>query len=391
MIKRNPNMARLKANYLFPEIQKRKEQFIAQNPKADLISLGVGDTTEPLTESVVEALVEAAVGLGTPAGYSGYGPEQGMMDLRSQIALKVYQGQFLPEEIFISDGANSDIARLQTLFGNNVTIAVQDPSYPVYIEGSLIQGVEKVVPLPCLPENDFFPDLSTAPRTDLIYFCSPNNPTGAVATREQLKNLVDFARKNRSFIIYDSVYASYIQDPAYPKSIYEIEGAEEVAIELGSFSKQAGFTGVRLAWSVVPHKLRYEDGYSVNADWNRLVCTLFNGASNIAQKGGYAVLEERGQREIQSLTDHYMTNARLMKRTLEGLGFEVFGGVHAPYLWVRFRGRKSWDIFQEFLEKYHIVCVPGSGFGPSGEGFVRFTTFGKRDKVLEAMDRLLAQ
>ncbi len=192
-------------------------------------------------------------------------------------------------------------------------------------------------------------------------------------------------------IIFDSVYAGYIQDPAYPKSIYEIEGADEVAIEVGSFSKQAGFTGVRLAWSVVPYALRYEDGHSVNADWDRLVCTLFNGASNIAQRGGYAVLEERGQLEIQILTEHYMTNARLMRRTLEGLGYEVYGGVNAPYLWVRFRGRKSWDIFQEFLEKYGIVCVPGSGFGPSGEGFVRLTSFGKREKVLRAMDRLLGE
>lgn len=385
-MKRNTHLARLKTNYLFPEVALRKRQFLAEHPHADLISLGIGDTTEPLPQTISHALMEASRKLSTPEGYTGYGPEQGQKALREQIARVVYQNQIQPDEIFISDGAKCDIGRLQMLFGTDVSVAIQDPAYPVYIDGSLIQGVQEIIPMPCTPENGFFPDLNTLPRTDVIYFCSPNNPTGAVATREQLESLVAFAKRNRSILLFDAAYANYIQDPTLPKSIFEIEGASGVAIEINSFSKLAGFTGVRLGWSVVPHALCYNDGSSVRTDWNRLMSTIFNGASNIAQLGGLACLEELN--EIASLTSYYLENAKLIKAALEALGHQVFGGINAPYLWVSFPGQNSWDVFRTFLERYHIVTTPGAGFGKHGESFLRFTAFGNRQHILKAIQRL---
>lgn len=387
-MKRNPTLSKLKTSYLFPEINLRKRQFLAQHPEASLISLGIGDTTEPLPGIIAGELAEASEGLGTAAGYSGYGPEQGQKALREKISKQIYANLVSPDEIFISDGAKCDLGRLQMLFGSDVSIAVQDPAYPVYIEGSLIQGVKTIIHLPCLPENNFFPDLKAVPRSDLIYFCSPNNPTGAVATRAQLEELVRFAEANRSIIIFDSAYANYIKDPSLPKSIFEIEGAKKVAIEISSFSKLAGFTGVRLGWTVVAEELRYDDGTSVKADWNRLISTVFNGASNIVQKGGCAVLEDNGLQAVTALVDYYLENAKIIKVCMENLGYEVYGGDNAPYLWVRFKGQKSWDVFQHFLEKYHVVTTPGAGFGPGGEEFLRFTAFGHRENVLEAVSRL---
>ena len=389
-MKRNPNMAMLNANYLFPEINLRKRQFLAANPAAFLISLGIGDTTEPIPLSIAKSLAEASLGLGSLQGYSGYGPEQGIKTLRNQIAAKFYGGLMQAEEIFISDGAKCELGRLQMLFGNDISIAVQDPAYPVYVDGSLIQGVRKIIFMPCTPENQFFPDLSLVPRTDLIYFCSPNNPTGAAATRSQLEKLVGFAEANQSIIIFDSAYAHYIRDPSIPKSIFEIEGARKVALETGSFSKLAGFTGVRLGWTVIPEELKYDDGTSVKADWNRLTSTIFNGASNIAQAGGCAVLAEQGLEEVSRSIGFYLESAGIIKEALKKMGYLVFGGENAPYLWVRFEGKKSWDIFQRFLEQFHLVTTPGSGFGPSGEGFIRMTAFGHRDTILKAAKRLKA-
>jgi LL-diaminopimelate aminotransferase len=389
-MKRNASLLRLKSNYLFPEINQRKKQFLIENPAVSLISLGIGDTTQPLPKPIAHALAEASSGLGTLAGYTGYGPEQGINELREKIASVIYGGLVHPDEIFISDGAKCDLGRLQMLFGGDVSIAVQDPAYPVYIDGSLIQGVKKIVFLACTPENQFFPDLTRAERTDLIYFCSPNNPTGAVATKSQLEALVRFARENHSIIIFDAAYANYIRDPELSRSIFEIEGAREVAIEVNSFSKLAGFTGVRLGWTVVPEELRYDDGSSVKADWNRLISTIFNGASNLVQKGGVAVLDDQGLQAVRAITTFYLENAQIIKDALQLRGLEVFGGTNAPYLWVRFAGQKSWDVFQQFLEKFHIVTTPGSGFGPAGEGFVRFTAFGRRESVLEAVGRLKA-
>ena len=387
-MKRNSNMSRLKTNYLFPEINLRKKQFLAKNPNASLISLGIGDTTEPIPQSVVKALIYAAEGLGTLERYTGYGSEQGMQVLREKIASKIYSNNVKTEEVFVSDGAKCDLGRLQMLFGSDISIAVQDPAYPVYIDGSLIQGVKKIVSMRCCHENQFFPDLDSIPRTDLIYFCSPNNPTGAAATKPQLEKLVKFAQKNNSIIIFDSAYANYIQDPTIPKSIFEIEGAKKVAIEISSFSKLAGFTGIRLGWTVIPEELKYDDGSSVKADWNRLTSTIFNGASNIAQTGGLAVLQEKGMQEVEALTKYYLKNAGIIKETLEGLGYQVFGGINAPYLWVRFKGQSSWDVFQQFLDQYQIVTTPGSGFGSAGDEYVRFTAFGHREVILQAVERL---
>lgn len=388
MLKRNPHLARLKANYLFPEINLRKQQFLTQYPEASLISLGIGDTTEPIPPFITESLIHASTQLGQATGYSGYGPEQGIKVLREKIASTVYSNLVNSTEVFISDGAKCDLGRLQMLFGSQISVAIQDPAYPVYVDGSLMQGVQEIIFMPCHPENNFFPDLKTIPRTDLIYFCSPNNPTGSAATREQLQQLVAFAQANRSIIIFDAAYANYIQDPALPKSIYEIEGAKKVAIEINSFSKLAGFTGVRLGWTVVPDELSYADGTSIKTDWNRLTSTIFNGASNIAQAGGCAVLDEIGLKEVAALTQFYLKNAHILKENLENLGYDVFGGVNAPYLWVRFKGQKSWDVFQQFLEKFHIITTPGSGFGNQGEEFIRLTAFGRRESILQAVQRL---
>lgn len=389
MVKRNKNIAQLKSSYLFPEINKRKREFLASHPNAKLISLGIGDTTEPITPHVTQALKQASVQLGTLEGYCGYGPEQGMGDLRKKIAEQFYHGKVDPSEIFISDGAKCDIGRLQLLFGSDVTVAVQDPSYPVYVDGSVMMGLASgLVYMICTPENGFFPDLENTPRADLIYFCSPNNPTGAVATRQQLEKLVAFAKKNRSIIIFDAAYAAYIQDPELPKTIFEIEGADEVALETNSFSKIAGFTGVRLGWTVVPERLKFEDGSSVKADWNRVVSTIFNGASIISQHGGLGVLSEEGKAETEKLISFYLENVSIIKEVLVKKGYSVFGGTNAPYLWVQFPGKKSWDVFQEILEKTHIVTTPGSGFGPGGEGFIRISAFGHRSAILEAAHRL---
>lgn len=388
MVKRNEEIARLKTGYLFPEIHRRRKEFHLANPHASLISLGIGDTTEPVPPSITNNLALFAQGLGTKKGYSGYGAEQGLEELRSLIASVVYRGMVSSDEVFISDGAKCDIGRLQALFGSQVSIAVQDPVYPVYVDGSIIHGVKKIELLPCTPSNDFFPNLKKVNKTDLIYFCSPNNPTGHVASREQLEELVAFARKNRSIILFDSAYSCYIKDKSLPTSIFEIPGAKEVALEISSFSKIAGFTGVRLGWTIIPKELSFEDGHSVRADWNRLMTTIFNGASNISQHGGIAALKPRGLEEIRNLVNFYMENARLIKNTLSQLNLEVFGGDNAPYLWAWFKGKKSWDVFEKLMNKAHIVATPGAGFGPSGEEFVRFSAFGHREDIIEACMRL---
>lgn len=388
-MKRNSNLEKLKSNYLFPEITVRKKQFLLQNPEADIISLGIGDTTEPIPKIISDSLVRASADLSIAEKYSGYGPEQGMDVLRKKISSKIYDNEIAPDEVFVSDGAKCDIGRLQMLFGNQISIAVQDPTYPVYLEGSLIQGVKNVVPMPCSPENDFFPDLSILPRTDLIYFCSPNNPTGAAATKQQLEQLIHFAKRNHSILIFDAAYASFIQDPLLPKSIYEIEGAKQVAIEINSFSKLAGFTGIRLGWTVIPNDLKYDDGNSVKADWNRLTTTIFNGASNISQLGGCAVLEEEGRLQVDLVNRFYLENARILRAAFEKLNYKVFGGQHAPYLWIQSDGQKSWEAFQHFLESYHLLTTPGSGFGVQGEGFIRITAFNNRKNILLAAERLM--
>lgn len=399
MVQRNNNLAKLKAGYLFPEINRRKKALLDKYPDAKIISLGIGNTTEPLTPHITQGLVKAAKNMGTYEGYSGYGDEQGMSELREKIADRIYKGMVRPDEVFISDGAKCDIGRLQLMFGNKITVAIQDPSYPVYVDGSVIIGAtgefnhekeqfDDIIYMRCSPENNFFPDLSSLPRTDLIYFCSPNNPTGAVATKDQLKQLVDFARKNNSIILFDAAYSMFIQDDSLPRSIFEIEGAKEVAIEINSFSKPAGFTGIRLGWTIVPKELKYDDQSNIINDWNRIMTTVFNGASNIVQKGGLAALDDEGLEEMKRTIQFYLENTKIIQDALEDIGIKTYGGKNACYIWAKFPGKKSWDVFENILEKAHVVTTPGSGFGPAGEGFIRFSAFGHREDILEAVKRL---
>ena len=396
MINRNPCIANIKAGYLFPEIAKRRREYAAAHPEAKIISLGIGNTTEPLPPHINAGLVEGARRLGSAETYSGY-QDEGLLELREKISAVFYKGAFTPEEIFISDGAKCDIGRLQLLFGAGVEIAVQDPSYPVYVDGSVLigaagawegSGYGGIRYMPCTAENGYFPDLSLLPENGLVYFCSPNNPTGAVANREQLAALVEEARRKGSLVIFDAAYSEYIRDPALPKSIYEIEEARLCAIEVNSFSKPAGFTGVRLGWSVVPKELKYSSGERVNADWNRVSGTIFNGASNIAQSGGLAALDSEGLKEIRSLTDFYLGNAKLIRSALQKPGINCVGGDNSPYIWAHFPGRDSWEVFSEILEKCQVVTTPGSGFGPAGQSFIRFSAFGHRADVEEACKRL---
>lgn len=397
-VSRNANMAKLQAGYLFPEIARRRAAHMLKYPDAQVISLGIGDTTEPIPEVITSAMAKRAQDLSTLEGYSGYGAEQGEKRLRAAISSAFYGSLGIEEgDIFVSDGAKCDIARLQMLFGSHVTMAVQDPSYPAYVDSSVMMGqtgdfqkdVEKygkIEYMRCNPENGFFPDLSAIGKTDIIFFCSPNNPTGAAATREQLTKLVQFAKKNGSIIVYDSAYAMYISDDC-PRSIFEIPGAKEVAIETASFSKYAGFTGVRLGWTVVPKELLFSDGFPVAKDFNRIVSTCFNGASNISQAGGLACLSPEGLKAMRQVIGFYRENTDIIVDTFKSLGFNVYGGTNAPYVWVHFPGQSSWDVFSEILEKTHVVTTPGSGFGPGGEGFVRVSAFGHRENILEACRR----
>jgi len=399
MVKRNPNMAKLQSSYLFPEISRRKNDFLGKNPDAKLISLGIGDTTQPITPHIIKGMSDEVSRLGTKKGYNGYGAEQGLKELRDKIAEKIYKRIIGGDEVFVSDGAKPDTARLQLLFGSNASIAVQDPSYPVYVDSSVILGQTKkynpkksqfdgIEYMKCVPENNFFPDLKKTKKTGIIFFCNPNNPTGAAANAGQLKELVGFARRNNSILVYDSAYSQFISGKSLPRSIYEIDGAKEVAIEISSFSKPIGFTGVRLGWTVIPNELKFEDGTFVNKDWNRITATLFNGASNIAQHGALAALDEKGLKEMRQTISYYLENARILRTSMEKLNYKVYGGVHAPYLWVRVPGKTSWQAFEDFLSKAHIVTIPGIGFGPSGEGFLRLSALGHREDVKEAVKRI---
>jgi len=396
MIKRNKYIANLKAGYLFPEIARRRREYAAAHPDAKIISLGVGNTTEPILPHINAGLTEGAKKLGTAEGYSGY-QDEGIPQLREKISSVFYGGKFGIDEIFISDGAKCDIGRLQIMFGNDVKIAVQDPSYPVYVDGSVIAGAaggwngsgySGITYLPCTAENKFFPNLDLIPKDSLIYFCSPNNPTGAVADRSQLSALVNAVIEKGCIIIFDAAYSEFIRDASLPKTIYEIDNADKCAIEVNSFSKPAGFTGVRLGWSVVPKALKFSGGESVNADWNRIAGTIFNGASNVAQAGGLAALDDEGLKEVRALTDFYLGNAKLIRDALLKLGVKCIGGDNSPYIWAYFPGRDSWEVFAEILDKCQVVTTPGAGFGPAGQGYIRFSAFGHRADVEEACRRL---
>nr|AKG25428.1 LL-diaminopimelate aminotransferase DapL [Hematodinium sp. SG-2015] len=396
MVKRNQHIAKLQPSYLFVQINEKKKAHLVKKPLAKLISLGIGDTTQPLFKELTESITSYATSLGTKEGYSGYSEWNGPEDLRKSIAKQFYDDKVSPDEIVLSDGSKPDLARIQLLFDHRVSIAVQDPVYPAYVDQAVIAGktgtfdTEKqqygnVVYLPCTPENNFFPDLNV-PRTDLIFFCSPNNPTGACATRDQLTKLVNHALENNSIIIFDSAYREFIVDPSIPKTIYEIPGAEKCALETSSFSKLVGFTGVRLGWTVCPKKVLYEDGQPVYDDWKRVMGTTFNGASNVALEGGRATLANLdGMRKYIA---YYMENAKVLRAVLEKKGLPIYGGDNSPYLWVKIVGKSSWDLFNSLLEQVDIVCTPGSGFGSCGEGFVRFSCFASHESVAEAAKRL---
>jgi len=401
-VTRNPNFAKLAGGYLFPEIGRRRTAYLEKNPEmADrLISLGIGDTTMPIPPHILSGLVEGATKLGTAEGYSGYGAEQGMGLLREKIASVLYNGIISPDEVFVSDGAKCDIMRVQQMFGNDVISAVQDPSYPVYVDTSVMMGqtgeinsdtsqYDNLVYMPCTAENDFFPDYASLPRADVVYFCSPNNPTGAAATRDQLTTIVNTCKERGSILVFDAAYAPFIRDDNIPKSIFEIPGAKDVAIEVNSFSKYAGFTGVRLGWTIIPSELKFSDGSLVKNDFNRVMTTAFNGASNIVQAGGLACLDEEGQKEISELIDYYLENSALLKEAMTSIGYKVFGGDNAPYVFVQLpEGKSSWEMFSEILEETQVVTIPGAGFGPGGEGYLRLSAFAPRDSIIEACARL---
>jgi len=401
MARINEHYLNLPGSYLFSEIGRRTREFQAANPGVKVMRLGVGNTTEPLAPAVIAGLHEGVGKLARAETYTGYGDEQGDSRLRQRIAEVKYRARGVdvaPDEIFISDGAKPDTANIQTIFAQDSIVAVQDPAYPVYVDTNVTAGrsgkllpnglYERFVYMPCTEANGFFPDLP-ATRPDLIYICSPNNPTGAVATRAQLERLVGYALANDAVILFDAAYECFIREPDLPRSIYEVPGAKRCAVELNTFSKEAGFTGVRLGWTVVPKGMAIDErsARSLNELWNRRTTTFFNGASNIAQEGGLAALTPEGQRQNREIVDLYMGNASIIRAGLESVGLTAFGGTNAPYIWVKTPdGTSSWAFFDKLLTEAHVVSTPGVGFGPSGEGFMRLTAFGHRPDVEEAVE-----
>jgi LL-diaminopimelate aminotransferase len=390
VVRINENYLRLPPSYLFSEIARRAREFQAANPGVELRRLGIGNTTEPLAPSVVAGLHEGVERLARRETYSGYGDEQGNADLRQRIAEVKYRQRGLeiaPDEIFISDGAKPDTANIQSLFDPFAVVALQDPAYPVYVDTNVIAGRESFVSMACHEANGFVP-APPAEHVDLIYLCSPNNPTGAVANRAQLQAFVDYALAHDAVILYDAAYECFVRDPTLPRSIYELPEARRCAIEIGTFSKEAGFTGVRLGWTVVPKGLAIDakNPRSVNELWNRRQTTFFNGASNVAQVGGMAALSPEGQRENAAVIDRYMANAATIRRGLEAIGLTVYGGTNAPYVWVKCPpGYDSWGFFDRLLREAHVITTPGSGFGPAGEGFLRLSAFGHPESIEAAV------
>jgi LL-diaminopimelate aminotransferase len=399
----NSNFKKLSTGYLFPEIARRTAAFAQKNPGVGILRLGIGNTTEPLTPYIIDGLRGGVEMLANAKTYTGYGDEQGSKTLRATIAQfynsRNYNVSIDPADVFVSDGAKCDAANIQSIFGGDNKIAVQDPAYPVYVDSNVMAGrtgpangttYNGIYYMPCTEANGFFPSVPTE-KVDLIYLCSPNNPTGAVASAGQLKEFVDYAREAKAVIIFDAAYYSFISDPKLPRTIYELEGANECAIEVNSFSKSSGFTGVRLGWSIVPSTLVVEGSApgEVRNLWNRRQTTEFNGASNIAQEGGIRALHEQGLMENQKIIDLYMENARIIKAGLTEMGFTIFGGDNAPYLWVKTMNEmSSWDFFDKMLTEAHVVTTPGSGFGPSGEGYFRVSAFGHRENIIKAVESI---
>ncbi len=400
MAKVNHNYRKLSAGYLFPEINRRIKAFQDENPKTPVHRLGIGNTTEPLTPTIIDGLRAGVNLLVSVDTYSGYGDEQGEEALREALAGYYRQRgvSLRSDEFFISDGAKPDAANVQSIFSTESLVAFQDPAYPVYVDSNVIAGRSGpyragqgdyggFIYMQCREDNGFIPAPPTE-KVDLIYLCSPNNPTGAVATHRELQHFVDYARENHAVIIFDASYAEFISDDSLPRSIYEVKGARDCAIEINSFSKSAGFTGVRLGWTIVPLDLVAEDAKpgELHRFWHRRQTTFFNGASNIAQHGGLAVLSAEGLKEVKKLVAYYMENAHLIRAGLQAIGLTVYGGVNAPYLWLKTPGAlSSWDFFDKLLHEANVVGTPGSGFGPSGEGYFRLSSFGHRPDIEAAI------
>lgn len=401
MAKVNENYQKLPGSYLFSEIARRTAAYSEEHPEANLIKMGIGDVTRPLAPAVIEAMHNAVNDLSKPETFHGYGPEQGYDFLREVIAENDFHARGVDiavDEIFVSDGAKSDCGNIGDILAIDNKIAVCDPVYPVYVDTNAMagrageydeeaQGWTNIYYMPTTAENDFCPALPDC-KVDVIYLCSPNNPTGTVLNADQLKVWVDYANENGSIIMFDAAYERFITEDAIPHSIYEIEGAKTCAIEFRSFSKTAGFTGARCGYTVVPKDL-VRDGQSLNAMWNRRQTTKFNGASYVIQRGAAAVYSEEGARQIEETLDYYRANAKVIKEGLESAGFTVFGAVNSPYIWCQMpEGMGSWEFFDKLLTEANIITTPGAGFGPSGEGYVRLTAFGDAEATKEAMERI---
>ena len=401
----NENYLKLPGSYLFSEIAKRVAAYTQTHPEADVIRLGIGDVTRPLPPAVINSLHSAVDDMASPETFHGYGPEQGYDFLREAIIRTDYNTRGISldvDEVFVSDGAKSDTGNIGDIFGVQNIVAICDPVYPVYADTNAMAGRagsygsdgrwDRLVYMPCTAENGFVPALPEK-RADIIYLCFPNNPTGTTISKTELAKWVAYARENHSIILYDAAYEAYISENDVAHSIYEIEGAKEVALEFRSFSKNAGFTGTRCAFTVVPKELSAytEDGrkVSVNQLWNRRQTTKFNGVPYVVQKGAEAVYTEEGQRQIKELVGYYMENAKVIREGLRALGLEAFGGVNAPYIWLKTPdGLSSWDFFDKLLSEANVVGTPGSGFGPSGEGYFRLTAFGSKESTVEAVERI---
>ncbi len=398
----NENFLRLQRSYLFVEIANRVKEFEASHPDKKIIRMGIGDVTLPLPPVCVEAMKRAAEEMANPETFRGYGPEQGYEFLREKIATWDFQKRGIeisPEEIFVSDGAKCDTGNFQELFSPTSRVAIPDPVYPVYLDTNVMAGragkirdgrFDNIIYLDCTRENQFSPPLPPE-EVDMVYLCFPNNPTGATLSREALKRWVEWAKDKRAIILFDAAYEAFIRSKEVPHSIFEIEGAKEVAVEFRSFSKNAGFTGVRCAYTVVPKEcMGYtRDGKPISLRdlWHRRQATKFNGVSYIVQRGAEAIYSEEGRRQVRDLTDYYLTNARIIKDAMTSLGYECVGGENSPYIWI-YGGDDSWQFFDQLLNRCAVVCTPGVGFGRCGEGYIRLSAFNSRENVQEAMERI---
>lgn len=402
----NENFLELQDSYLFSTVAKKVANYTKENPDKKVIKLGIGDVTKPIVPACIEAMHKAIDEMGIQDGFKGYGPEQGYNFLRKAIVDNDYKARGIEieeDEVFVSDGAKCDCGNIVDIFSKDNKVAITDPVYPVYLDTNVMSGrsgkfnkenqmYENIIYLPVSSENDFKPELPKE-RVDMIYLCFPNNPTGTTLSKEDLKKWVDYAKENKAVILYDSAYEAFITEDDVPHSIYEIEGAKDVAIEFRSFSKTAGFTGVRCAYVIIPKTLK---GYTKNGEeisynklWNRRTCTKFNGVSYIVQRAAEATYSEVGRKKIKENIAYYMENAKIIKEGLEETGFITYGGVNSPYIWLKIpQGMTSWEFFDKMLEEVNVVGTPGSGFGPHGEGYFRLTAFGTKENTMEAIERI---